>query len=131
MIVVDSSALVAVLLKEPNYLAFVEALATNAELLIGVPNALEVVMVGVGKLGESGRAKAEALIAESGVRIVAMEREQFDLAVEAFMQFGRGRNHPARLNYGDCMAYALAKSLDAPLLFKGDDFGKTDIRSAL
>lgn len=127
----DSSALIAILLEEPGHLDFVEALAMNEDVVIAVPNALETVMVAVGKLGEAGRWQAEAVMSESGTSLVAMESGHLGIAVDAFMAFGRGRNHPARLNYGDCMAYALAKSLDAPLLFKGDDFVHTDVKSAL
>lgn len=65
------------------------------------------------------------------IEISAWTRQHADIAAEAFLRFGRGRGHAAKLNFGDCMAYALAKSLDAPLLFKGDDFALTDIRSAL
>ncbi len=131
MIVVDSSALIAILLEESDHRAFIKVIASNEDVIIAAPNALEAVMVAVGKLGEAGRQKIEALLAESGTRTVGMDAEHLAIAVEAFMQYGRGRNHPARLNYGDCMSYALAKSLDAPLLYKGGDFSKTDILSAL
>lgn len=74
---------------------------------------------------------AEALMAEAALAIVAFDETQVSMAMDAFLRFGRGRNHPARLNYGDCMAYALAKFLDAPLLFKGNDFSFTDVKCAI
>ena len=131
MIVVDSSALVAILLREPDHLVFAAAIARAERVVIAMPNALELIMVSVGKLGEQGRQKAESLLADANIEIMGATPEHFGLSVDAFMKFGRGRNHPAKLNFGDCMAYALAKSLNAPLLYKGDDFEQTDIRSAL
>ncbi len=88
-------------------------------------------MVAVGKAGALGRQRAEIVISSAEVEVTALQSRDWQCAVDAFMRFGRGRGHPAKLNFGDCMAYALAKSLDAPLLYKGDDFAKTDIRSAL
>lgn len=98
---------------------------------MSVANALEVIMVAVGKAGELGRQRAEIVIHASQIEITALQPGHWPIAVDAFMQFGRGSGHPAKLNFGDCMAYALAKSLDAPLLYKGGDFALTDIRSAL
>jgi ribonuclease VapC len=117
LIVVDSSAVISILLEEPDFVSFVFAIANSGRAVISTANALEVVMVAVGKTNP--------------IEIVAFEPHHWSTAVDAFMRFGRGRSHPAKLNFGDCMAYALAKSLDAPLLYKGDDFAKTDIRSAL
>jgi ribonuclease VapC len=131
LIVVDSSALIAILLKEPDHIDYVKAIAANEDVVLAAPNALEAIMVAVVKLGDAGRQKIEALLAETGTRTVGMDPDQLTIAIAAFMQFGRGRDHPARLNYGDCMAYALAKQMDAPLLYKGGDFAKTDIRSVL
>ncbi len=99
--------------------------------MISAANVLESMQVALTKLGESGRHRVEILLVESGIDIAAFDQEQLGFAIDAFIRFGRGSGHPAKLNFGDCMAYALAKSLDAPLLFKGDDFAKTDIRSAL
>lgn len=87
-------------------------------------------MVAGGQFGAEGLLKAQRLLTELGVTIVPWTEDLSDVSVATFMQFGKGR-HPAKLNFGDCMAYALAKSLDAPLLYKGSDFAKTDIRSAL
>lgn len=88
-------------------------------------------MVAVGKAGSLGRRRAEIVISSAEVEVMALQPSDWQFAVDAFMRFGRGRGHSAKLNFGDCMAYALAKSLNAPLLYKGDDFAQTDIRSAL
>lgn len=88
-------------------------------------------MVAVGRYGSVGLDKTKALIARSQITITPFTESLAELAAQAFLKFGKGCGHPAQLNFGDCMAYALAKSLDAPLLYKGDDFAKTDIRSAL
>lgn len=129
--VVDSSALIALLLREPEQDRIARILTASEATYISATNVLESVQVAVGKLGEIGRAKVELLMAESLMTVVEFDQPQLALAIDAFMRFGRGRNHPAALNFGDCMAYALAKSLDAPLLYKGADFSKTDIKSAL
>ena len=129
--VVDSSALIAVLLAEPEQSEFARILAKSDVTYMSNANVLESIQVAVGKLGEIGRNHLEILIAESQISVVGFDKQQLAHAIDAFMRFGRGRGHPAKLNFGDCMAYALAKSLDAPLLYKGNDFAQTDIRSAL
>jgi ribonuclease VapC len=131
LIVVDSSALIALLLREPEQEGIAKVLTSSDATYISATNVLESVQVAVGKMGEIGREKTEILITETLMKVVEFDEPQLALAINAFMRFGRGRNHPAKLNFGDCMAYALAKSLDAPLLYKGDDFSKTDIKSAL
>ena len=87
-------------------------------------------MVMGGRYGPDGIVELNLLIEANDIEVVSWTSELADAAAEAFLRFGKGR-HPAKLNFGDCMAYALAKSLDAPLLYKGDDFARTDIRSAL
>jgi ribonuclease VapC len=131
LIVIDSSALITVLLAEPEHEPFKRALAGSDASIVGTANVLESIQVALTKLGETGRDRVEELISENRIRIAAFDELQLGYAVDAFIRFGRGRGHSAKLNFGDCMAYALAKSLDAPLLYKGDDFAKTDICSAL
>jgi ribonuclease VapC len=91
---------------------------------------VEASLVIEGRFGGGGARELDALIARSRIQIGAFDGEQAALAREAFRRFGRGR-HPAGLNFSDCLAYALAKHLDEPLLFKGDDFAKTDVVPAL
>jgi len=130
VIAVDASALVAVAVMEADASRFVPALE-GAVCLIGWPTLLEVHMV---LAGYRRPAAIEAVrFWQSGplVRAVAFDEALFEAARAAFERFGRGSGHPAKLNYGDCMAYAIAKVHDVPLLYKGDDFAHTDIRAAL
>jgi ribonuclease VapC len=131
LIAIDSSAIIEILLSDADHEIFAQALAHHEEKFIGAATMLESIQVAVGKLGNGGRDGVELLIVESDISVVGFDVQQLGHAIDAFMRFGKGRNHPAKLNFGDCMSYALAKSLDAPLLYKGDDFAQTDIRSAL
>jgi ribonuclease VapC len=129
LIVVDVSALVAIAADEPERLAFLQAIDQSDRAVMGEVNYLEAGMVLISRGYFATSSGLDAWLAE-----LAVERWQeggySDLALSAFLAFGKGR-HPARLNLGDCFAYALAKTLDAPLLYKGDDFAMTDVRSAL
>ncbi len=131
MIVLDSSALVAIMRDEPETELFLQAIATANARLFSSVNYLETCMVLAGpKAAEAVWRPLDAFLARAGVAVTAFDQEQALAAREAFMRFGKGR-HPAGLNFGDCAAYALAKSRSAPLLFKGDDFSRTDITPAL
>lgn len=130
MIAIETSALVALLFGEPEADRIAARLEATDTVLIGAPTALEFRMV---VLGQSTRAAADAgsaLIAKPPFMIVPFGEDHLQAAAEAFDRFGKGR-HPARLNYGDCMAYAVAAIADCPLLFKGDDFRHTDVAAAL
>ncbi|WP_182084279.1 type II toxin-antitoxin system VapC family toxin [Aureimonas sp. ME7] len=131
MIVVDTSALVAILTGEPEGSGFGAFLSTRTEIALSTGNAVEAHIVMNARWGREGSARLDTLLETLGVEFHDVDPLQMRLAVDAFVRFGRGSGHPAKLNYGDCFAYALARSLDAPLLFKGDDFIHTDIRSAL
>jgi ribonuclease VapC len=128
--VVDTSALVAILLREPDSEQFDRALAQASVRLISAVTRVEISMVMEGRKREAGRADLDALLRESPIETTAVTPQQAEIAIDAFRRYGKGR-HPARLNIGDCFAYALAKAIDLPLLFKGDDFARTDIRPAL
>jgi ribonuclease VapC len=129
MIVVDTSAVLCVMLEEPEADAVREALLRASRRSLSASNYVECAMVIAGRrIG--GRSDLDEWLAIRGVDVVAVDRGLADLAADAFVRFGRGR-HPAGLNYGDCFAYALAKHLRAPLLFKGSDFAMTDIQPAL
>jgi ribonuclease VapC len=91
---------------------------------------VEAALVIEGRFGERGGRELDALLARSRIEFVAFDDRQASLARDAFCRSGRGR-HPAGLNFGDCLAYALARHLGEPLLFKGDDFARTDITPAL
>ena len=124
--VVDTSALVAMFLAEPEHRAFEAAIDEAAEALVSVVSRVELTTVLCGGRVAADPEQVERFVRSLGVQLVAVTVEQMALALRAVLVFGKGR-HPAKLNLGDCFAYALAKSLDAPLLFKGDDFSRTDI----
>ena len=128
--VVDTSALVAILLGEPDADVFARTLAEAPVRLLSAVSRVELSFVIEDRKGETGRADVELLLHDGGFDIVSVTPQQAEIAVDAFRRFGRGR-HPARLNIGDCFAYALAIATDHSLLFKGDGFIHTDIRSAL
>lgn len=127
--VIDSSAILATLFDESDGDAL---LVKMIEAPIRLMSAVSAVEAGIVADRHSSPKKAKALddlMAELGIDIEPVTREQAHLARLAYRQFGKGR-HPARLNFGDCFAYALAKAADMPLLFKDNDFARTDIRQA-
>jgi ribonuclease VapC len=130
MIVIDTSAIVSLLCNETDAELYEAAIAGAEESCISAASALECTFVLEGRYGDVGSQKLNQLFVEQGIAVIAFDEEQLLLARAAFRRFGRGR-HPARLNFGDCFAYGLAKQLAVPLLFKGEDFRQTDIESAL
>ena len=128
--IVDASALLAIVLLEPERDRFLEVANSAGQLTMSVINLVEA-GIKVDKDADTRRAAAlDKLVAELGIDIAPISYEQGRLAREARMKFGRGSGHPARLNLGDCFAYALARTRREPLLFKGEDFRKTDIEAA-
>ena len=128
--VIDTSALIAILFGEPEAEAFARALADDPKKLISTFNALETAIVVEAKKGEVGGRELDLLLHRAGIEIVALNLDQVELARSAWRNYGKG-NHPAGLNIGDCCAYALAKYTGEPLLFKGEDFSQTDIQSVI
>lgn len=128
--IVDTSAVLAILLGEEDAPAFASALEQAAHRRISAANWFEAAIVIESRSEASGGREFDLFIRRSGIEIVDVTREQAELARYAYMLYGKGRN-PAGLNFGDCFAYALSKSTGEPLLFKGDDFGQTDVLSAL
>lgn len=130
-IAVDTSAIIAVLLGEDDAESMVGALASNAgDVGISAATLVETRIVAEAKQGTAAAADLRTFLTAIDADIIAVDADQADIAAAAWMRFGRGR-HPAALNFGDCFSYALAKSLGAPLLFKGNDFTRTDIASVL
>ncbi|KQW29562.1 ribonuclease [Rhizobium sp. Root274] len=127
--IVDTSAMVAIFYGEPEAADFTQRIHSAAITRMSVANYLELSMVIEKQLGPEGTRQAETFIRRSAIIIEPVTIEQGNLARQAFLDFGKGR-HKAGLNFGDCFAYALPKDLDEPLLFKGNDFAATDIRSA-
>jgi ribonuclease VapC len=128
--VIDTSALIVILLNEPEAARFARAIAADERRLLSAASALETGIVIEARKGPSGGREFDLLLHRARVEIVPLTAAQAEIARDAWRRFGRG-NHPARLNFGDCCAYALAKSSGEPLLFKGRDFARTDVRSAL
>jgi ribonuclease VapC len=128
--VIDSSALVAVMSGEPERRLFIEAITAAETRLVGAPMLLEASIVMVRRTGEESLKDLHDFCARGAVDAVPFGPEHVDLAIDAFRRFGKGR-HSAGLNFGDCLSYALAKATGEPLLFKGDDFSRTDIKRAV
>lgn len=130
MIVVDSSAILAVLLLEKEAQAISQVIEVSPKLVISAVNYVEASIVCHNRAGVDGLQKLDAFLFNGRIDIAPVTGEQAFEARAAHLQYGKG-NHPAALNICDCFAYALAKNHCAPLLFKGNDFSKTDITPAL
>ena len=128
MIVVDTSALMAIYLGEADAEAMFQAIVADDDPVIAAPSKFEFLMVASGRKADGSN--AAQLLDSLAIATHAWTDAHAEGALEVFLRYGKGR-HKAALNFGDCMAYTLAKSLEAPLLYKGDDFSKTDIPSAL
>ena len=130
MIALDASAVVAIAMDEAEAETFERAIAAR-EAIIGAPTLFETRLVLSEKMPGFADAFLEAFVVPPDVRVVSFTHDMYRLSVEAFDKFGKGRRHPARLNFGACMAYAVARHYGVPLLYKGDDFTRTDIASVL
>ena len=128
--VVDTSAVIAILFNEPETESFVRALADDSKKMISAFNALESAIVIEAKKGEAGGRELDLLLHRARIEIISLNSDQVELALTAWRKYGKG-NHPAGLNIGDCCAYALAKYSGEPLLFKGKDFSQTDIQPVI
>jgi ribonuclease VapC len=131
MIVVDTSAVVAIAFAEPERERFLRALKVAEKGLISTVSVVEARMVVHGRKGQRAVILLDDLLRLPLFEMVAPGKPEMDAAYAAFVAFGKGTGHPASLNFGDVFSYALAKVRGLPLLFKGDDFSKTDIESAV
>jgi ribonuclease VapC len=127
--IIDTSALVSILDQEAEAERLVRAIAAASERMLSAANLVETGIVMQVRRGNEAPRDLDLLLAKLRIDIIPVSGKQANLARKAFQHYGRGR-HPAKLNFGDCFAYALAKDSSAPLLFKGDDFSQTDIRIA-
>lgn len=128
--IVDSSALLALVLREPGYERILEAVAGAEWIGIGAPTLVETGIVLTARLGAAGRSVLAMLIEDLDLTVVSFDAAHAREARRAFSTYGRGR-HAADLNFGDCLTYAIAKVAAAPLLFVGEDFAHTDLEPAL
>jgi ribonuclease VapC len=130
MIVIDTSAVLAILNDEPERRSFNEAIEKAARCLISASSFVETSIVLEARKGYEGVRDFDLFVASAGIKVTDVDAEQAEIARTAFRKFGKGR-HAANLNFGDCFSYALAKAYDAPLLFKGQDFSQTDVKRAV
>jgi ribonuclease VapC len=131
MIVADTSALVAVVFGEPERGTFVRRMEQAERVLVSTVSVVETRMVVSGRRGQRGVVLLDDLFRLPMIEVAPVGVAEMDAAYAAFVLYGRGSGHPAALNFGDVFSYALAKVRGLPLLFKGDDFARTDVRPAL
>ena len=127
--VLDSSAIVAIHLREPGHERLMDRIDAAEVVVVGVPTLLESVMVSTSRLGHDARPMLLAFLRRVEAEVIPFNQEHMDAAATAFIRFGKG-HHPAALNFGDCMSYAVASVAGMPLLFIGEDFRRTDIAQA-
>jgi ribonuclease VapC len=127
--VIDTSAFVAIVLGEPEAADFDERIRAAESREVSVATWIELTAVLSARLETDARTVTARLVADYELNLIPVDLEQMRIACDAMVRFGKGR-HPARLNYGDCFAYALSRARGEPLLFKGDDFGRTDVAVA-
>jgi ribonuclease VapC len=124
--VLDTSAVVAILQNEPERRKFNEAIDAAESRSLSAASFVECSMIVESRYGADGIRDLDLFIAKAQISLVSVDEEQANLARRAFRKFGKGR-HPASLNFGDCFSYALSKAMQEPLLFKGNDFSQTDV----
>ena len=124
--VIDTSAIIAILTAEPETKRLAHAIATDPKRMMSSFSLLEAGIVIETRKGESGGRELDILLHRTNIEVIPLTSDQTQLAQEAWRRFGKGR-HPAKLNIGDCCSYALAKYSGEPLLFKGNNFSQTDI----
>jgi len=129
-LIVDTSALLAVLYREPDATLYEQLIATTPDCRMSVANALEASIVLEARGGAEAGSELDAFLDSASIQLAPVTVEQFSAARQAWRRFGKG-NHPAALNFGDCIAYALAATTGDALLYKGNDFARTDITTAL
>lgn len=129
--ILDSSALIAILQQEEDALTYAKALDGAKLLRLSSPTYLETAMVHCGRFGAEALSELDELVARIGIEITPFSHHAAQVAALAFLKFGKGQGHPAQLNFGDCISYATAKVEAMPLLFKGDDFRLTDVDCAI
>ena len=127
--IVDSSAIVAIVLREPGWERLVEKLGAEDTCAIGAPTLAETGVVLTAKIGTKAPSVLSRLLQEAGMAVIPFAEDHWRVAVEAYARFGKGR-HAAGLNFGDCLTYAVARLSEQPLLFVGGDFTRTDLTAA-
>jgi ribonuclease VapC len=129
-VIVDSSAVVAILLREPDHETLLERLAEAETAAIGAPTLTECGIVLSARLGVQGKTLLARFVEEAGLTVIPLGGAHHSAALDAYLRFGKGRHAAAALNFGDCMTYAVARLAGMPLLCVGEDFAKTDLALA-
>jgi ribonuclease VapC len=129
--VIDTSAIFAAIANETDSVKYRTAILSAPFRLISSVTLLETRLILFSRIGSNAIDTLDELIERARVNVIPLDQQQSDIAFDAFKRYGKGQRHPAQLNIVDCAAYALAQSRNLPLLFKGNDFSHTDIRSAL
>jgi ribonuclease VapC len=129
-VILDASAVLAIIFGEPGFEVFAQAISDSTSCSISAATFVEVSIVAESRLGDPGIRQCQEVFRSAQVTIRSVTEEQAHIACQAYSAFGKGR-HAANLNFGDCFSYALAKATGEPLLFKGDDFRKTDVHPVL
>src|SRR3990167_7407087 len=125
--VIDTSAILTILLNEKEASSFAQAISQDPKRLLSVGTALELMIVIEARKGEAGSRELDLFLHRSKIDIVPCDSDQIEIARIAWRRYGKG-NHPASLNFGDCFSYALSKTSGEPLLYKGNDFNQTDLQ---
>jgi len=128
--VIDTSAVVAILRQEPGAEGLLSRLTAAGSRRISAASLLETAIVLEGKSGERGGEQLDLFLARAQIEVAPVTEEQVRIARKAWRRYGKGKGHPAQLNFGDCFSYALAKAMREPLLFKGNHFRHTDVEPA-
>jgi len=128
--ILDTSAVLAIVLGEPGFEVFVDAIASAPSCRISAASFVEASILAESRIGDQGIRQCDSFFRTSRISVEPVTEDQALLARQGYSDYGKGR-HPAGLNFGDCFAYALAKATGEPLLFKGQDFRQTDIQPAL
>ncbi len=131
MIVADTSALIAIVFDEPERAQFLDIVRSADRTLVSVVSVVEARMVVHGRKGQRGVILLDDILRQPAFELISPDVREMEIAYEAFVTYGHGSGHPAALNFGDVFSYASAKRRDVPLLFKGDDFARTDLESAV
>ena len=127
--ILDSSAVLAIFFQEPGFEELARKVAGASEVGIGVPALVECAIVLTARLEQDARGTLARFLEEANIAVIPFTEAHYGLSVGAWIKYGKGR-HPAGLNFGDCLAYAVAQHAAMPLLFVGDDFSQTDIEPA-
>lgn len=127
--VLDTSAIISILLQEPDSEQLVGCIGRSKIVIVGAPTVAEAAIVLSAKLKRDARPIVDGFLREAEVEVIPFSREHYEVAVEAFQRYGKGR-HPAALNFGDCLTYAIAYLAQFPLLATGNDFRRTDLKMA-